>query len=704
MADKTVTEKDVEDTLRELGIVEAKTASRPAPPTSDDIDETLRQAGIFPESPAERAALRQRSAVKRTTPAAGPGFPDPEASPEAKALAEKRGYTGYAASSMPVTGPVLNRAAAAGNAAIDREPEGSTFGERYDRNVETVNQADKYFAKQHPVGAPIAGLVGGVAGMGPFGMSRLGQLALGMRGPSVGSRIVTGTLGGAGIGGTDAALRGEDPMAGMAVGGIGGAAGPMIGEGARGATNLVSQYLWPRVGALKGMNNAAVNKLTGALEGETPASLAAGRDRMGPAGFLGDVNTGMGDVVGGLAAMPGEHKAVVREAYRLRDAGQRARVNDALDTHIGPKVNLPQLEKYTIEARKKAADPLYEQFRSTVIPPTDELNALVPRLKEAGAFDMANKLAGITGDKLNLKFLGPDGSKISSPTAQTWDYVKRGLDAKIEDAYGGGNKAMGNALRDLKHDLIKQVEAAPGGEVYAKARKAFASHSEILDQVSAGKDTFLGGRAGMTADELAEDIKGLKGPLLAARVVGLRAAADDAMRATMNGDTTLRNKLLAPENQDKIRLLIGDDKGKALIKTLQQEKYLRDNGQTLIHGTQTTPKAEQVKNLEQKSLPQWDPNVTSLTSWIPPRMRDAIRPTSIIDAWRGQNHVASMNQLAQAVTTPEGPQLNDLLAALASEARRQNKVSSVAARSGNLLTGAITGPTTTTARRRHADK
>lgn len=716
MADKTVTDADIAETLRAAGI-DPSGASNRSLSTADDIGAVLRAAGIdatvsdkglsfkeggFNDTPEERAAIRQNRAVKKTTPPVGP-FPEPEPSAEVKELAKRRGLTGQVISGIPIGGPVLNRIGAAGAAALEDQP--PTFGERYSGNLERTQQADKWYARENPASSFGANMLGGALGYGPLsalkvGGAPIGGMITGTRGPTLASKLWTGIPGNAAISATDASLRGEDPVAGGIIGAAGGLAGPVVGEGFRGGTNLISNYLWPRAG-LENFNTGAVNKLTGALSGETPASIAAGRDRMGPHGFLGDVSTGFTDIAGGLADTPGAHKATVREAYRLRDVAARDRITATVDKAAGPPTDPVAWEKMTTQARAAAADPLYDQFRTTKIHPTDEIKALIPRLEEAGAFGLANKLAGINGEDINMKFF-TTGSKKDFPTAQTWDYVKRGLDQSIEQAYSSGNKTVGSALVKLKRDLLSEIKKAPGGQIYEDARQTFADHSDLLDARTAGRDTLLGSRSGLSKFELADEWKTLSAPEKKARVMGLRDAIDEAMGDTLNGDTTTRNKLLAPNNQDKMRLMLGKAEADGMIKDLGSEKFLKEQSQNVVHGTQTTPKKERVDALKKAPLPEYNPSLVEPLSLIPPHVRQAARPSTVIDAWRGLRNDETMNQLARAVTMPEGPKLNDLIAALTAEAQRSARVSASGQRAGNLLSGAITGPGAGSYRRRRA--
>jgi hypothetical protein len=715
--DSEPTEGDIAETLQQAGLA-ASTASGLdiMPHTSADISDTMRAFGIKPSRPVMPMGAGPKSGTggPATGPATGPAMRGPIIAPEIRTTAEISNAAPappdlgidlqqQIVRGMPIVGPLMDKATAALGAGIQpliasgNVP--ATFGERYSRNLARIVGEQEQYAKENPVKSTIANLVGGGLLLGPVAGTRAGGLALGTYGPSLGSRVLTGSIGGGGIGVADAALRNENPATGGIIGTVGGVAGPLVGKAIESGVNAIGSLMRPRVGALGDVSEIALKRLTGAMEGETPASLVAARERMGPAGFASDINPAMTDLAGGVADIPGPGKAVVREAYRTRAAQQGERIDKALTDATGtPRTNIEDFKTSIMENRKAAADPLYEQWRTTQVHPTDKLKELMPRLEKAGAFDMAEELSHITGEPISRNFF-TGGTKKDFPTAQAWDYVKQGLDRRIDAAYSAGDKTLGRALVNLRHEMIDEIEKTSGGKVWKQARSEFASHSTLLDQVAAGHDTFLGARSGLTVDELRNELKGLSAPELKARIVGLRNAADQAMGDTVRGDTTLRNKILAPNNQEKMRLLLGDAKAEKLIQSMHQEKYLGDQAQNIVGGSQTTPKKERIGALLPGQMPDWNPNLAQPLTWLPPSWIDQMRPSHIIDAWRGQQHGQAVNQLASLLTTREGPQLDNLLSALTQETRRRGGYASRAAAARDMVSGLVSGPVTTTARR-----
>lgn len=702
------------DVLKQYGL-DPKTVVAPArsPTESYDAAEVLKGYGIklkpgqaqqMPSNPEPsyeetfRGDIEARKAYDKMRENAKAGkIPDePEAVPTREEFQRglARGVAAQTIGAIPIVGPLANMATAAtGPAPVHGE---DTFAQRfYDQS-----QADRAFSMAHPWETAGANLAGGAIGYGglakaPFG---IGRALMGLSGPTLGARIYQGTAGGAGINALDAALRGDNPASAALVGAAGGVAGPILSEGARGATNVLASQVLPKPGPLKDIPRAGVNLLANALSGETDTSIAAARTRMGPHGFLADINQGLTDIAGGIADMSIPEKRIVLDAYRQRLAQQGPRIDDALTkaTGIRGDFDITRYEKFLTESRKAASDPLYQQFRDTKVYPTPELKALVPRLEKVGAFDEAEFLSGATGTPINRNFF-TGGPQKAFPTTETWDLVKRGLDSKIEQAYSGGNNTRAKALIGLKNELIGEIENTSAGQVWKQARQEFASRSALLDQLNAGRDTFLGSRSGLSVDEMRDELSHLSQPELAARVVGMRKAVAEAMGDKTEAASSVRNKLLAPNNQEKIRLMLIHQPGAAdeLIHTLESEKYLSDRAPAILPNMSTgasgQTRADRRKMFEPPNLPSWfeNVNVTQPATWIPP----GLRPHNVLQAYTNERAAQVAPALASVVTQGQGPRMDALINALRAEGNRQATITEAGRKYlANPLSVAVSGP------------
>jgi hypothetical protein len=603
---------------------------------------------------------------------------------------------------MPITGPAINWLSAAASV----KPGEGSWWDRLTAAYEEQQRADKYFAQQNPALSTGAQVMGGFAGMGPMVAAAPTRALFGMGNLPWNWRVITGTTGGAGINALDALLRREDPISAAEIGGAGGLVGPALGAGARvGATGL-TDFIYPRSGPLASVPRKGINLLAGALEGETPQSLTAARRTMGPAGFFADVTQGTTDVTGGLADLPGPQKALVQDAYRARAAQQGARIEAAVTkaTGIPETFNVVDQEKFLTEARAKAADPLYQQWRSAQVHPTKELQELIPRLEKAGAFDMAEELSGISGRPIDRKFF-VGGPRKEFPTTEAWDYVKRGLDRRIDQAYSAGDKTLARELVTLKGHLVSEIEKTSAGQIWKQARAEFADRSALIDQLAAGRDTFLGGRAGLSPDELAEELRNLSRPEIIARIQGMRAAVRDAMGDKTENASRIRSQLLAPNNQKKMRMLIGDQEADELIATLQSEKHLADKLPAIVPNMSTG--ASTVSRAERRNM--------FAPTQVPPGM-NILEPRTwpIVGRFTPENLAQSLlntqaervpTALAPIMLTPQGPQMDNLIAAILREGEQRSRMSR---RSRlfveNPVAGLVAGPGTGAYRRSYENQ
>lgn len=692
-----VTDKDIEDTLRAAGVSGKVPEHLGVEP---DHADTLREAGVD-ISAAHQPVLKN----PRFEEPAEPGLRAEEREYVEKGKKQLAGTVVGAMApiveGVPFAGPATRAATAMISGAVPGMGfPGDTYNDRVGRNKRVLDtMVGEHIASMPPGYVIPAELAGGAMTVGPLAATRLGSLALGMRGSSLGSRTYWGGAGGASISALDAIARGENPVLPAAIGMGAGVAAPWVGEGGRKLGGMISEHVWPRPGPLKDVSPVNINRLTGALEAETPASIDIARKRMGPTGFMSDLNPEMSDIALGLHSGTGRPKAVIQQKYELRHAQQAGEMKTVLDKTVAPLMDDVHWQQFTTDTHKAQYTPLYQAWEKARVQPTQKLKDLIPRLEKAGAFAKAEEISGISGEPINTTFFTTGNTK-SFPTAKSWQYVKQGLNSRIDAAYSAGEKDVARALVKLKGELTNELYATPQGKLLQQADKSFSDMNNILEQHAAGRDTFVGGREGTTKWELREELKHLTPVEQMARIQGLRSVADEAMGATIKGDTTLRNKILAPNNQEKIKMILGQKDGKELIERMEQLKYIGDKKNAIIGGSQTTPRASARDALRPPQSEPWGLNLTQPGTYFPPSVRENVRPSSVMDAWRKQRYGDADNQLAGMLTLPQSdPRFDLIMRALRSEAQRRQTGSAVVDRAGNALTGMIALPAPTTARR-----
>ncbi|MET4493476.1 hypothetical protein [Bradyrhizobium sp. LA7.1] len=588
-------------------------------------------------------------------------------------VADMSGFNNRMASSVPILGPLFDKATAAAGATIQplfvkpkdvadivsgKERPGSqpNWHDRYQANLAMQEGRNELYGEEHPIAATAADLTGATMLLGPMSRTALGARMMGLRGNSLGARVYQGAAGMGALETTNQLLRGNNPLDQGFLGPVplamaGGAVGPMAGEAISSGATKIMQWLPRRTGELAGVNSVGRNMLVNALEGETPASVAEASRRFGPSGMLADVNRATTDLAGGLADIPGAHKQVVREAYRQRAAGQGSRIMQSLDRNTVPYVSVADMTRAIEKARSTGADPLYNQFRTMAVQPTTEIKALMPRLEKAGAFDLAEELSGISGRPINRAFF-TGGPQKEYPTAETWDYVKRGLDRRISQALDRTkpDKELSRELLNLKGELLSEIDKTPAGRVWQKAREKFAEHSELLHQIEEGQKTFA---RNTRYDELAHELINLSTPERAARLQGARDAIQQVIENSVRGDTTARNTLLTKASRQKLELLFGRERAERLIGDLEAEVLGKGKVENVVGGSQTTPKRERVGAMlpapsEMGYVANLD--ITKPASFIPEWMK----PQTIMEGARAQRYSDAYSQMAPLLTRKMG--------------------------------------------------
>lgn len=320
---------------------------------------------------------------------AGSPAPDPSSQApwtlQSAVLPALNGMVRSAANHVPFVGGLAD--------TLDAKTDALLTGKSADQAMADQKGMDQQFADQHPVLDTAAGIAGAGAGTAAV----LPNAMLGLGSAPLLSRMGAAAAGGALVGGGDAAVRGSNPALGAAEGAVAGAGGPLAGAGLGAAWRGVTGLMSGAPSALPGVGRAGARIVAQDFAGETPQSLAAAAQDIGPNGMVGELTPGAMDTLGGIADTPGAAKPIVRNAYAARNAGAMSRANGIMDQGFGPQVDMATLQRDTAAARSAAADPLYAQWRDTAVPTTPELQDVLSRPSVQSAIPDAARKAGDQG-------------------------------------------------------------------------------------------------------------------------------------------------------------------------------------------------------------------------------------------------------------------------------------------------------------------
>lgn len=353
------------------------------------------------------------------------------------------------ATGVPIIGGLLNKADAATNALIapvvnpmlsdENKLAGGSFGERYTNSLNQLNGMDTDYAKNHPIANTVGNLAGAVGATGGLmAASPAVATALGAGRAPLAVNMLAGAASGAAIGGTDSAIRsGGDLEAaksgaevGLAFGGLGPAAGKVLGMAGNKLLNLLS-------GTTPEARNVA-NVL--AEIGMTPEDAKLALAKMGPNATLADINPALTAEAGGLAAQGGAPTSILKGAMAARAAGADDRVAQAVETTLGSRPDLTATADAIKTQASADAGPHYQTAPTDALDPKPVLDAINTKLETAN------------GSEKNI--LNKFKSYLSDPT--------------VSDVGAQAQKAAGNSLNQIT-DHIATTGSADSGLDSARA-------------------------------------------------------------------------------------------------------------------------------------------------------------------------------------------------------------------------------------------
>jgi hypothetical protein len=198
-------------------------------------------------------------------------------------------------------------------------------------------------------------------------------------------------------------------------------------------------------------------------------------------------------------------------------------------------------------------------------------------------------------------------TRVELPDVRTLDYIKRGIDAIIDEGFKGKgmSTAEANALKDLRRAFIgaideSTVDPSTGKSAYAAARAKYAGDMEVLDALRLGREEY------MTPKTLPEQAKKIVAGMSDAERDALRTGAAQAILSKIQDAPQQINAaqrvIGAPATRKRLEALFENPQEYEIFEAaLKREAELFRNAQEIVRGSRTQPKAEAVKDLKSGS-------------------------------------------------------------------------------------------------------
>lgn len=465
-----------------------------------------------------------------------------------------------------------------------------TWRQRYDENVANQRAQLKAGQEQHPYASIAGQIAGGVAPALLTGGASLGATTTGgaiARGAGVGA-----AYGGAyGFGSAEGGVtdRLPDAIQGAALGGVVGGAVPAV------------------IGAAKGVKNAAFNpevraqaQLNRALDRDnlTPEQFRAQFDDLAaqqptsaiPADAGGDNVRGL---VERLATVPGQARSIVTDTLTARQSSQGARIADRARSLSGVNRSADAAIDDTIAQRSRESAPLYAAAHAEEVPWSPQLQSLMERPAMQAAYRDAERRAANQGRQFDGRFMdvGADGSVTARAVPRTGDLdvIKQNLDGQIESLLSSGSRSEARDVIGIRNELLGIMDAS--APTYAKARAAYAGHSQYMDAIEHGSQIL---KKDISPERWASDFAKLN----ASEQEAARIGAITSIIGKIGDDSAkmpdITKYLRSPNGRAKVAAILPDDAArKAWESSLNHEVEISTlSGRTLGNSATARRQAE----------------------------------------------------------------------------------------------------------------
>ena len=479
---------------------------------------------------------------------------------------------------------------------------------------------------------------------------------------AIGAGALTGGL----LAGAPSFLEGEGgfqrrisrvPPSDVAIGAVLGAAAPVVGQIAGGATRAVQN-----IGrGIPGYGSRA-SQVAAKGVGRT---VAAGEDiqaylrGLGPEGMLADVPGGSQTQAMGLAAQQGTGGTVVSQALRSRAAGSEGRIEDVV-TDVAGDPSAAFRQRLALEAERTGTlGPAYEAATSYQgrLDVSDALGTIDSMLESA---------VGGTAARLNAykRMLSTDDGQISAAKLHN---IRTQLNDTMSAATRQGRGGVVASLKPLLQKIDDELDQVPN---YTATRTGYGNVKEMERQIDFGRAALAPGRSTTSPDELLQSFSALSNAQKDAYRTGAREYVAALMGTARNAPATAWGELMTGFNDKKLRILFGDAEADRIMQTLRAEKTFSETSGRVNSGSMTT----QRRIADEELGPVRDPDTGRMPGPIS-RVKNTLNETvnaAVNSILYGARRSEANLELGKLLSL-QGAERDTALQALLAEAQRQSQ-------------------------------
>lgn len=492
-------------------------------------------------------------------------------------------------------GAAVNAIRAPFSSEIDFNP-----GAEYTRWRDRVRGDVAATRAEMPWASTAAEVVGSLAT--PMGAIKAPRTLLGAVKGGAKAGGLLGATAGFGYGeGADSSLAGAGIGAGL--GGLLGAGLPLAAKMVERPIRAAADFISPRSGVGREVVARAMDQdnLSPRVAGEM---VQQAHERGVPLAIM-DLGDNLRGLAGAVSRKPGKSRTMVRDSVVGRQAGQNDRVLGAIGRDLGPIINPAEQSDALIQQAKAASAPLYEKAYEAPGRTSPTLEDLLATPAGRQAMGRARTIAA--NERRDPNALGFDldeqGETVLNrvPSAQTLDYVKRGLDDVLEPYRNPVTRRLeldegGRAINDVRANFVREADILHPD--YGVARAAYQGPARERQALESGRKALQA-----SAEDLERMMNGLSPPELEQFALGHRAAMAEALNRKTDGADKINTLLGTPRKRAALAKLYGGDENfNRFVATMGDENAAFETYRTVNTGSPTSGRQLDDAVIEDPSL------------------------------------------------------------------------------------------------------
>lgn len=561
------------------------------------------------------------------------------------------------------------------------------------------------------------GLTGGVGigGLASKAASAIGLSSL-VPASTLGKSVAAG-VGGAVAGGAEGAISGYGAgtdgnrgasalmggLTGAAIGGVVGGLAPAASSGIKNALEWMKGRDISVIASSFKISPDAAKVVKAAIENDDFAAAQAAIQRAGDDAMLADASPAATQLLDTAMQSGGKAARIGRDAVEARASAANDRLTRMFDgllgTPTGTKAANSEIATRTAGIRQQAYDRAYGSVIDYASDTGRNIEAVLsripPRTVQAAVSEAndAMRAAGIKNQQI-IAEIADDGSVVfrEMPNVQQLDELKKALGAIAQnetDAVTGRITGAGARAKNLARELSDAI----GGAVPSYKTAVKLGGDKIAEQNALD----LGGRLllpSVTRETVADAMKGASKEAIEAAKRGLRTYIDDTLAnvksAVSNPNIDAAEALRAVRdlssraNQEKVAMVLGDSKAKALFRALDEARAQLETRANVARNSATASRMAGKDAIDSITAPG------PIGTLMQGRPVDAARQVVQALTGNGAEAVTARKQeiyaeIAQALTTMRGAEAEAALATVQKAIAGQPVTSAEAARVARLV-------------------